>query len=334
MAGGQVNGEILRRKIAAQRRSAAEAVPETALRALRLALGRAARAEAGLDIEVVRVSDRRLSLAELLEVPPERAFLAILEGPEGALGLMALSYPLMAALIEMQTIGRLTAAVPPPRRPTRTDAAMVAGVVDRCLRDLEATLAEAPDLAWAGGFHYASYLEDPRPLGLLLEDEPYRVMGAEITIGGGSRTATVVLALPAAGRGAKPAAKAAPEREEARSVRAWSQGMQAAVGGATVCLDAVMTRVRLPLERLMTLAPGALLPIGTASLDSVSLETRDGRRVAEARLGQNRGMRALRLTRIEDVPQAPRQASQVSTQPSSGAEGVRSMPTAAVARSA
>jgi flagellar motor switch protein FliM len=329
MAGTQTTSDTLRRKIAAARRGEGEAAPESAPRAFRLALARAARDEAGLDIDVRCVSDRRLSLAELLEIPPERAFLAMLEGPEGALGVMALSPALLTALIEMQTVGRLTTANPVPRRPTRTDAAMVAGTVERSLRDLEASLAEAPDLVWAGGFRYASFLEDARPLGLLLDDAAYRVLGAEVTLDGGARTAQVMLAVPAAGRGSKPAVRVPPERDAAQAARAWAQGMQAALNGATVSLDAVMTRLRLPLEQLMALAPGALLPIGTASLDSVAIEAPGGRRVAEARLGQNRGMRALRLTRVEESaatrPAAP--------PPAAGAEAARSQPTG-LARSA
>jgi flagellar motor switch protein FliM len=297
----EVRGDTLRRKIAVLRGDAASAQgPETALRAFRLAFARAARDEVGLDVEVTRVTDQRRSLAELLELPPERAFLAMLEGPEGGLGLMALPPALLAALIEVQTVGRVTGKPPPLRRPTRTDAAMVAGTVDRTLRDLEAALAEAPDLTWAGGFRYASFLDDARPLGLLLEDHPYRVLTADLRIDGAAAGGAIVMALPAAGKGPKPQTGSAPAPDSAAAARAWSQGLAAAVNTAEVQLDAVMTRLRLPLAQVMALAPGALIPIGAASVDSVGIEATGGRRVAEARLGQNRGLRALRLTRIDD----------------------------------
>ncbi|MFN6979613.1 MAG: FliM/FliN family flagellar motor switch protein, partial [Gemmobacter sp.] len=197
--------------------------------------------------------------------------------------------------------GRLTGTAAPPRRPTRTDAAMVVSTLDRCLRDLEIALAEAPDLSWAGGFHYASFLDDPRPLGLLLDDQPYRVLSAEVTLDDGAGRGSVLLALPAAGRGPKPAPRSAPPQDAAAAARAWSQAMAQAVNGAEVQLDAVMGRIRVPLEQVMGLEPGALIPIGAASLDSVALEAAGGRRVADARLGQNRGMRALRLTRLEEL---------------------------------
>ena len=54
-----------------------------------------------------------------------------------------------------------------PRKPTRTDAAMVAGLIDAALAGLEQALLQEADLVWAGGFRYASFLDDARPIGLL-----------------------------------------------------------------------------------------------------------------------------------------------------------------------
>ena len=49
-------------------------------------------------------------------------------------------------------------------------------MVDAALEGLEIALAEEADLIWADGFRYASFLDDPRPLGLLLEDIAYRCL--------------------------------------------------------------------------------------------------------------------------------------------------------------
>jgi flagellar motor switch protein FliM len=64
-------------------------------------------------------------------------------------------------------------------------------------------------------------------------------------------------------------------------------------------LDGVIGRLRLPLGRIMALQPDEVLALPLAALDAISLETTDGRSVARARLGQNRGMRALKLYDIE-----------------------------------
>jgi hypothetical protein len=44
------------------------------------------------------------------------------------------------------------------------------------------------------------------------------------------------------------------------------------------------------------LAVGDQLVLNAAALDKISLEGLDGRKMAEGRLGQNRGLRAVRLT--------------------------------------
>ena len=175
------------------------------MRALRLALGRAGQAVPGLGLEVAGLTEARLSLSELLDLPPDRALLAMIEGPGEALGLIALSPGVLATLIEAQTTGRVGQGDPAVRKPTRTDAAMSAGLIDRVLTGLGAELDASPDRVWAGGFRYASFLEDPRPLELLLEDTPYRVFRAALTLATGARQGEVLLALPAAGRGKAPA---------------------------------------------------------------------------------------------------------------------------------
>jgi flagellar motor switch protein FliM len=60
-------------------------------------------------------------------------------------------------------------------------------------------------------------------------------------------------------------------------------------------LDAVIGRLTLPLRQIMALQVGETLILTTAALDAISLETVEGRHVAAARLGQHRGMRAVKL---------------------------------------
>lgn len=283
--------DVIRRKIDRARPAVAEGAPG-ADRGWRLALSRATRDAMGLDLEVRSLSVSRFSLAEILETVPDRALLSLLDGPQGGLGVLMLSPMVTATLIEMQTLGRLSPQAPAPRRPSRIDAAMVAGVIDRALVGLDETLAEEADLAWAGGFRYASWLEDARPLALMLEEDAYRVLTAEVGMGGGGRTGQVILVLPAEGRGHRPAVAA--EAAESAAPQ-FTQELQAQVLQADCRLDAVIGRLRLPLHRIMALAAGETLVLPTATLEDVALETLDGRRVAGARLGQNRGMRALKL---------------------------------------
>lgn len=287
---------VLRRKILAARPQVAEGGPG-ADRGWRLALARAARDDMKLALDVAGLVLDRRSLAELLELTPERGLIAVLDGPRDGLGLLMISAPVLAGMIEAQTIGRVGSGPVAARKPTRTDAAMVAGMIDAALSGLEASLAQEADLVWAGGFRYASFLEDARPLGLLLEDTTYRVLTTDVSLGQGARTGEVILALPAEGRGMMPQTFAAPVVDAHGPSFADALALQ--VEAADCVLQAVVARLSLPLSRLMDLKVGEVMALPRAGIDRISFEGLDGRAVAEGRLGQNRGMRAIRLTPAE-----------------------------------
>lgn len=283
---------VLRRKVAQAGTGIAGGAG--AVRAWRVVLARAARDAMTVGLAVTRIDASRASLSELLDLPTAHSLIAVLEGPAEGLGLLAISAPLLAAMTEMQTIGRVSAHDPAPRKPTRTDAAMVTEFIDMALGGLAAALAEEADLIWAGGFQYASFLDDPRPLDLLLEDIAYRVLVAEISIESGARLGQILLALPAEGRGMRPrsASRAPPE---ATTRHLFAAHLAEQVEGAACVLQAVVHRMSCPLSDVIGLQPGDLLPLTLASIDKISLEGLGGERIAEGRLGQNRGMRAIRL---------------------------------------
>ncbi len=295
---------VIRRKVSNARADLAEGGPG-ADRGWRIALARAARDHLKLPLEVVSLALSRAGLAEVLELPPERALLAVLEGPGEGLGVMAVAPEVLTAMGEALTLGKLSAGVPTLRKPTRTDAAMIAPMLDAALTDLETSLAQEADLVWAGGWRYASFIEDVRPLGLMLEDISYRVLRAEVDLGAGQRQGVIWMALPAEGRGTLPNRAARPVVDDAHSLRAFAAALAAEVEAAECQLDAVLMRVSLPLSRVVGLAVGDVLPLSVASLDRVSVEGLDGRKLAEGKLGQNRGMRALRLGAAVAVGKSP-----------------------------
>ncbi|MFN3972354.1 MAG: FliM/FliN family flagellar motor switch protein [Gemmobacter sp.] len=258
-----------------------------------LALARGAQGALGLDLVATDVQAGHATLAEVLERLPERALIAVVEGPGAGLGVLALSAEVLASLVEQVTLGRVTARPVAARRPTRTDAAMAQGLVDAVLGALDEALEGAEDRVWASGFRYVSYLDDPRPLGLMLEDAGFRLLRAEIALGGGMRSGQVALALPAQGRGTRPAPQVAVSETAAALV--FQAAMAEQVMAAPAVLEAVLGRVVLPLGQVMALAPGEVLRLGGAALDRIDLEGPDGRRLTGGRLGQNRGMRAVRL---------------------------------------
>lgn len=286
--------QTIRRKIALGNR--VEMGVHTADQGWRLGFARAARDCTGLLVDVVGVQQTRMSLEEVLELPPDRSLLALLDGPQAGLGLIILSSQLLAALIEMQTTGRVSVTPPLPRRPTRTDAAMVAATIDQALQEMELLLQPVADLAWAGGFRYASFLEDPRPLGLLLEDQTYSVLRADLSLAEGARQGQLILVLPAEGRLILPRPIGNEPDPLSPAQPPFTEAMSEVTQTVPCLLQGVLARLTLPLQEVMVLQAGEILALPEAALDRIQLETPEGRPLARARLGQNRGLRALRLT--------------------------------------
>lgn len=270
--------DILRRKVG--RRDAPVAPPADGALALSLALARAAQDQARLPFVVDGALLRPTTLAEVVEIIPEQALIALLDRADGAgSAVFVMSQPVMAGLIEAITTGLLGSAPAAPRRPTRTDAAILARFMDAAL---------AGSGALAEGWRYAAHLAEARPLGLLLEEGDYTLWQGEARLGTGGRGGPIWLVLPA-----RPAEPAAPPQAEGDD---FAQDLSTRIGEAEARLDAVLARTALTLSQIMALMPGDMLPLGTATLDSVRLTGVDGRVIGEGRLGQMRGMRALRLS--------------------------------------
>lgn len=299
-------GDVIRRKLGAARAEAAVRAGEGAPgpdKAWRLALSRAARDRVKLALDVPRMALDRMSLAEILELAPERGLIAVLEGPLQALGVILLGPDVLAGMIEAQTTGIVTKAAAPDRRPTRTDAAMAAGMIDGALEEFERAVAGMEGAEWAQGFRYASFLEDIRPLGLLLDDIPYRLLRAEVSLAFGAKTGSIFMALPA-----DPRSQGSGQDEDARATveaQVFAQAMAGQVMASACTLDGVLARVSLTLAQVMGFEMGQVLPLGGASVDRISLEGRDGRKLWEGKLGQNRGLCAVRLTEQARQPGAP-----------------------------
>ena len=282
---------VLRRKASA--RAVRKAAPPTPERATRLALLRAARKVPGLDAVVENVEDGRHGLTELLDALPSPAFFGLLPGPEEALGLAALSFPGLASVVEARMTGRLAAGDPQIRRPTATDAVLTAEFIDSLIGEI-AELPVGAGLRDMAGFRYGSYLDDPRPLDLMMEDRTYRTLRLTLSFGFGLRRAVLLLAIPEMERARLDTVPALPQPMLAADE--WSRRLEAQVYGAALRFDVRLARLTLPLGEATSLRPGMVLPLDGASIEAVRLIGSDGRDIAEGRLGQMQGRRALRLS--------------------------------------
>ena len=306
-------GEILKRKVQSGQYAQGEGGPG-ADRAWRLAFARAARDMIGLPVDFASLSISRLSLTELLELPPDNALFLVLEGPGDGLGLLMFSPPLLQGLVETLTMGRCTQLPVPTRKPTRTDAAMIAPLADLAMAHLENALEEEGDLVWTSEFRYASFIEEVRALGLLLEDVPYRVLHARLSLSLGLREGELWLVLPANGQGRKPQPKVR-QGVGLGPKTAFTVDLAAQVGEAVCPLNAVLARQKLSLSQVVNLKPGMILTLADAALDGVRIEGGDGQLLVRGKLGQQRGMRAIRLAFDVDLSRSYRDDSRIKAEP-------------------
>jgi flagellar motor switch protein FliM len=272
------------RLAAAQERAAFEG-------ALRVAFGRMAADCPGLDGMVKSIEIQELGLAEMIDLAETGMFLAVLEGRQDRMGLAMLCPSLLSGVIEAQATGRVEATPPPRRRPTRTDAALVARMIDAFLRLLENRSAELPQAERVSGYVYGSFLDDPRPLGLMLEDGLFLMLHLTVSLGTGAREGTWRLFLPMA----EPV-RAQPEADAAAAMRDWDARLEAAVRNSPVHLEAILCKLQLSLTEALRLRPGDILRLPDTALESLALESITHQPIGIGRLGQARGQRAVRLT--------------------------------------
>lgn len=274
------------RAIAAQERAAFGA-------ALRVAFGRMAAQCQGLDATVTAVETRSAALAELLDLMETGMFLAVLEGPGEGMGLVMACPMVLAGIVEAQTTGRVEATAPPKRKPTRTDAALMSPMVDTFLRLVEQRCDELPQSGLVSGYVYGSYLDDPRPLGMMLDDGVFQVIHLRVSLGFGAKEGDWFLILPDP---AQDSARPAVASSEMDAERDWQDRLSVAVQGSAVEVSAVLGRVQITLSDALRLRPGDIVKLPEAALETLSLESINHDPLGIGRLGQARGQRAVRLT--------------------------------------
>lgn len=283
--------------------------PATLKRAALTAVARAFDRLYQLPSHPLGLTPAAITLAEMAELLPQPALFSIVEGGGDALGVVALCPALMTALIEMQTLGRITARPVDNRKPTRSDAIICADFVNMLLDELGKEMPAIDGFEGFSGFRYASFLDDPRPLLLMLEDCPYRVLGYRLRLGGEpGREGTIFVALP------QPQAAAAlpapqprgrdnqPPTGPAQNGSAVDETgktqpaqLSARVAEAPVDVVGVLCRRAMRLGDLRALRPGQLLPLPRLDLSQTRLETRFGQVLAIGKLGEAGGFHAIRL---------------------------------------
>lgn len=275
-------------------------------KALRLALSQSSDTLFDLPLVVAAVEQVELSQTALKPEFEGGGLLVLLDGPNGARGAVRLDDALLAALIEVQTTGRVTGRGSGGRAVTRTDAAIAAPLIDAALKGAEAKLASedhsgessaAPH--WAAGYRFGVMMEDARGMSLALHAPDFHVLRLMVEIGNDAYPGAITFLLPV------PEAPPAPAPDADGG--ALQRTLEQSAMDAPVSLEAVLGRISLSLDKVSAFQPGALLPFTMDRPMQIRLEASQKHVVALARLGQLNGNRAVRLTPdgAADVRPAP-----------------------------
>jgi flagellar motor switch protein FliM len=276
--------DILRRK-AGLGRPPPEIVAMSPEKAMRLAFGRAGRDVPGLGLRLISFATERLVVPALAAAAGPRTLVASLVRAEGGLGVALFDAGFVTALIEAETMGRLRAGDLPDRAPTRIDALIAGGFLDRCL-DLYDEVASGLSIAAATtGFRFGAVVSQPATLALMLEDVPFRGLRLGFDFADGMRQGSLLLAMPFD----------PPSEARAAPGEGFGSDLQQVVLAAPAEVRAVLARLPLPLDTVTAWQPGMLVPLSREVLDRVVLEDIDGDPVGRGRLGQVNGFRAVRL---------------------------------------
>ena len=267
----------------------------TPARAWTIAVPRAAEDVLAVQASVLKVDEERVVRDSLPDLASEHALLTMLEGPEDRFGVAIIDATVLASLIEAATVGRVGSRPVTPRPPTRTDATICADVLDAVLDGFESNLSEMEDPPNLGGYRYAAPIVDARAMTMTLADGPYSVFRLSLDLGGGLRQGEIVVAFPVAPRGAARGA----------DVAAFQRALADNVMEAPAELDAALHRVRMPLSEIVGLQAGDVLHVPLGALGAVDVEVPGGPLVARARLGQQGGFRAVRITQVEGAGAVP-----------------------------
>jgi flagellar motor switch protein FliM len=274
---------VLRRKTVAAK-EVWQARGMSPAKALRLSLARAADDLWDLAVAASGIAQAEETQDVLVSGLAEDGLIILLDGPEGAIGALWLAYPVVAGLVESQTVGRVSANPPDPRRLTRTDAAILAPLLHATLERFDGLLAEAGGDDAISGFRFGSMIESPRMLSLALKASDFNVFRFTLDLSG-LREGAAILMFPVAEAPPDPPGPAGPRRGS----------LETQVRSAPAELRAVLHRLTMPLSAVSALRPGDVLPIPRDALTRLCLEVGQRAVPVPGWLGQVNGMRAVRI---------------------------------------
>ncbi|MEY8801685.1 FliM/FliN family flagellar motor C-terminal domain-containing protein [Leisingera sp. XS_AS12] len=277
---------VLARKLAATKEGTSSTGSSPTLKALRRSVARAAADLCDLPVAVLAARQCNRPPEDLAPQLSDDDLLVVLDCPQGRMGAVCMDAATVTALIQKQTIGAVIGMPPEGRTYTPTDAAMTAEFLERSFAKVVSMLEGQTDQGIFSGYRFGAQVDSVRSLVLGLEAEDYRVIELNLDLASGAMQGVMKLVLP------EPTAE---ELQEANGGALKGPSLGGNMGAIRAELSAVLCKMRVPLQEFANLKEGDLLPLDAAFLYETDLLTIGGQSVAQGRLGQLNGSRAVRL---------------------------------------
>lgn len=262
--------------------------PLTSSRAVRLALTKAANDAVGLVLTVSSVAETTDHLDDMLAGLPDGLLLVELHQDSRLVGLMALDMQLRAAVLEIQTTGKLIGRIAEDRAPTRTDKVMCDPMIADFLSAFPTAVSGTSLEGWCDRITHAEAFESKRTAGLLLDDCAYRSVQMNVDLGVADRQGVLIVVLPMT----TAPQVSIPVKPPCAD---WGDAFHARIENAPAVLTALLHRFSVSIAQAQSLVVGQILPLTGCTVHSVRMVAADGRDVGAAKLGQSGGMRAIRI---------------------------------------
>lgn len=236
-------------------------------------------------------STQRVAAPDAIEEAlPEDGLLAFLAAADGAVGVIALDTQMLAALIEIQTLGIVRSTPAEVRATTRTDLYMCETFINTVLQSVSEEAPPGDLKKMFQGFHLENAISDRRKMCFRLTEDRYSLFDLSLGLGDGAKDARVLICLPAerCAPGQKPGG-GAPD------TASWSEQLHKTVAHGAVRCNMILHRKRMPLSEVTDLKIGDRVNIPLTAIATVEVTGCDGGQVATARLGQVDGQKAVRI---------------------------------------
>ena len=274
------------------RAEAVDIAPMTAEKALAQAVAKAADRCMQMDLRASDVTMEIEALGPIAAKFEDSGLFLALSGPHDALGFLHLDPGLIHAIVQQQTVGHVAGEADPDRVPTATDAALCGDFLDQFLTLFASFLLGHPDHGWSVGYQTGRRVTGARQLALMLEDAPLRLMRLSLCGAQGETFGALSVVMPATARGHVGDAEDSTEDT-------WQHQLRVKLSEATSAMRVVLHSFNFSLAETKALQVGSTIPIPKSALQSATVVVPGGKALAEVKLGQLEGYRAIRFAGLE-----------------------------------